>query len=341
MALSARQQYILKLIVGDYISAGVPIGSKFVVEKHNIGVSSATVRNEMAILEEQGYLTHPHTSAGRIPTEAGYRYFVEKLMEETHLSPTEQLMIQHQFYQARLELDQWMRLSAAVLAHSTQNASLVTSPKISGCKLKHLELISIHEQMILLILVLQEGTVKQQILNFETPHTQEELRSISRQLTDLWAGCGVKSITATSSTLSGLSEQVAAVITDTMTRVNARQTSDMYHDGLLHLLQESDLVEGEALEQVIRVLEEQQLVDQLVGQALTQNGVQIIIAGEDKWNDLSQVSIVLSSYGVADGAAGALGVVGPTRMSYSRAVSIVRYMSRLMSNLMIDLYGNK
>ena len=115
----------------------------------------------------------------------------------------------------------------------------------------------------------------------------------------------------------------------------------MYHDGLLHLLQESDLVEGEALEQVIRVLEEQQLVDQLVGQALTQNGVQIIIAGEDKWNDLSQVSIVLSSYGVADGAAGALGVVGPTRMSYSRAVSIVRYMSRLMSNLMIDLYGNK
>lgn len=340
MALSARQQYILKLIVGDYTSTGVPIGSKSVVEKHNIGVSSATVRNEMAVLEEQGYLTHPHTSAGRIPTEAGYRYFVEKLMEETRLSPTEQLMIQHQFYQARLELDQWMRLSAAVLAHSTQNASLVTSPKISRCKLKHIELVSIHEQVILLILVLQEGAVKQQILNIETPHTQEELRSISRQLTDLWAGRSVKSITATGSTLIGLGKQVVTVVTDTMGRVNARQTSDMYHDGLLHMLQESDLVEGETLEQVIRVLEEQQLVDQLVGQALTQKGVQIIIAGEDKWNDLSQVSIVISSYGAADGATGALGVVGPTRMPYSRAVSIVRYMSQLMSNLMIDLYGN-
>lgn len=339
MALTARQQNILRIIIGEYINHGGPIGSKTLVETHHLGVSSATARNDMAVLEEQGYLLQPHTSAGRIPTEKGYRYFVEKLMGETTLSSTEQLMIQHQFHQARLELDQWMRLSAAVLAHTTQNASLVTSPKVSHCKLKHLELISIHDYTALLILVLKEGALKQQILNLETPHTQDELRSISRQLTDLWANCSVRDIAATASTLTGLSGQVASVVIDTMQRVNLRKTSNMYHDGLLHLL-EAELAESNVLEQIIRILEEQTIVEQLIGQALNQKGVQIIIGGEGKWDDLSQVSVILSRYGIEDGVSGALGVVGPTRMPYKRAVSIVQYMSGLMSNLLGDLYGS-
>jgi heat-inducible transcriptional repressor len=233
-----------------------------------------------------------------------------------------------------------MRLSAAVLAHTTHNASLVTTPKVNRCKLKHIELISIHDNVALLILVLQEGTIKQQILNLEDSYTQDELRSISRQLTELWANCGVNSITATttSASLIGLSSQVASVVIDTMRRLNARETSQVYHDGLLHLL-ETDLSDSDALQQIIRILEEQRTVDQLIGQVLTQKGIQIIIGGEGKWDDLSQVSIVLSRYGIDDGVSGALGVVGPIRMAYGRAISIVRYMSLLMSNLLSDLYG--
>jgi len=336
--LTPRQQKILKIIISEYIQTGAPIGSKTLVAKYNLDISSATARNEMAVLEEHGYLTQPHTSAGRVPTEQGYRYFVEKLMGETQLSPTEQLMIQHQFHQARLELDQWMRLSAAVLAHTTQSASVVTSPKVNRCRVKHIELISIHDHVALLILVLQEGTIKQQIINLEQPHTQDELRSISRQLTDLWSGAELQMIRAASATLTGLAEQVAGVVTDTMQRIDDRTTSELYHAGLLHLLEEH-AVRNDTLEQIIRVVEERHLIEQLIGQALPAKGVQIIIGGEGKWDDLSQVSVILSRYGSAQGASGALGVVGPIRMPYERAVSIVQYMSSLMSNLITDLYG--
>lgn len=338
-SITKRQQQILKIIIREYIHTGQPVGSKTLVKNYNLDVSSATVRNEMAALEQQGYIAQPHTSAGRVPTEAGYRYFVRKLMGETELPANEQLMIRHQFHQARLELDQWMRLSAAVLAHTTGNASWVTSPKIRECRLKHLELISIHEQVALLILILKEGTIKQQILNLELPHTQEELRSISHHLTDLWADDDVNAVTATKPGLSGLSARVCEVVLDTMHRLNMRETNDMYHDGLLHIIQDTEWSHHDVLQQVIRVLEERQLVEQLVGQAIKERGVQIIIGGEGIWDDLSQVSIVLSRYGIDDGATGVLGVMGPIRMRYGRAVSIVRYVSYLMSDLLVTLYG--
>jgi len=340
MDLTPRQEIILKLIVSEYIKTGAPLGSNTLVRKYELGVSSATVRNEMAALEQNGYLIQPHTSAGRIPSEDGFRYFVQKLMDDATLSPAEQLMIQHQFHQARLELDQWMRLSAAVLAHSTHNASLVTSPKIKQCEVKHLELVSIQDRVALLILVLKEGTVKQQIINLQTAQTQDELRAVSRRLTELWSNQMVSHVDATASALTSLSLQVARVVSDMMRRLNLRQTSDMYHAGLLHLL-ETDVVQSDTLEQVIRILEERRLVEQVIGQTLGQQGVQIIIGGEGQWHDLSQISIVLSSYGTTDGATGALGVVGPIRMPYSRAVSIVQFMSGLMTNLMGDLYGSQ
>ena len=337
--ITNRQQQILKIIIREYIQTGQPVGSKTLVENYNLGVSSATVRNEMAVLEKQGLIMQPHTSAGRIPTEIGYRYFVRRLMGETELPPDEQLMIQHQFHQARLELDQWMRLSAAVLAHATGNASWVTSPKIRECRVKHVELISVHDHVALLILVLKEGTIKQQILNLDLPHTQEELRSISHHLTDLWADATVNTIMVTRPGLNSLAAQVSAVVIETMQRLNTRESSDMYHDGLLHILQAQEWSDHDVLQQVIRVLEERRFVEQLVGQALQEQGVQIIIGGEGIWDDLSQVSIVLSRYGIDNGATGTLGVMGPIRMRYARAVSIVRYMASLMSDLMISLYG--
>ena len=340
--ITERQRTILKIIAKEYIRTGQPIGSKTLVQNHGLNVSSATVRNDMLALEKLGYLSQPHTSAGRIPTEIGYRYFVRKLMDETKLPHNEQLMIRHQFHQARLEVDQWMRLSAAVLSHATGSASWVTSPKIRECKLKHVELISVHEQVALLILVLQEGTIKQQILNLDAPHGQEELRSISSHLTELWGGADVQTVITTKTklvNLAGLAAQVGEVVVDTMSRINERESSDLYHDGLLQIAQTNELSENPVLRQTIRVLEEQQLADQLVGHAIREQGVQIIIGGEGIWGDLSHVSIVLSRYGIANGAKGAIGVMGPIRMRYGRAVSIVKYMSYLMSDLMVDLYG--
>lgn len=152
--LTSRQQLILGLVVKEYIEGALPVSSK-AIEAYGLGVASATIRNEMAFLEEQGHLTHPHTSAGRVPTEKGYRYFVEHLMRESHLPLEDQRTIQHQFHQVGVDLEQWMRLAASVLAHTSAAAALVTSPRTESCRLKHVELISLYETMALLIVVLE------------------------------------------------------------------------------------------------------------------------------------------------------------------------------------------
>ena len=339
--LSERQQTVLRLIIQEYVSSATPVSSKTISSDYSLGVSSATIRNEMAALEEMGYLTHPHTSAGRVPTEAGYRYFVQKLMEQIDLPVEEQRMISHQFHQARLELDQWLRLSAAVLAHTTQNASLVTAPKSERCYLKHLELIAIQDDVVLVILVLQSGTVKQQILALDQSANQEDLHSLGRRLTSLWAGLDAVEIIASTTTLTGLAAQVGEVVFGMMDRIDARRSSDIYHDGLLNILSQPDFKHREGVQQVIRALEERRLVDQLVDKVVQDGGVQIIIGGEGQWDELSEVGIVLGRYGIGDTISGAMGVVGPVRMTYGRAVSIVRYMSQLMSGILNDLYGLK
>ncbi len=337
--LSERQQIVLRLIVQKYVESATPVSSKAITESYNLGVSSATIRNDMACLEEMGYLMHPHTSAGRVPTELGYRYFVEKLMEKVDLPVQEQRMISHQFHQARLELDHWLRLSAAVLAHTSQNAALVTAPKSAHCYLKHLELISIRDNVVLLIMVLQGGTLKQQILTFDTPISQEELGGLAQRLTSLWNGLDADEVTASAVTLTGLTAKIGQATATMMDRIDTRRSSDIYRDGLLNILHQPEFKHRAGIQQVIRALEERRVVDQLVGEALQHGGVQIIIGGEGKWEELSEVGVVLARYGINDKVTGAMGILGPVRMAYGRAVSIVRYMSRLMSDLLSDLYG--
>ncbi|MGQ9502836.1 MAG: HrcA family transcriptional regulator, partial [Anaerolineae bacterium] len=152
--MTPRCQTILRLVISEYIRTATPVGSKAIRELYHLDVSPATIRNEMAWLEERGYLTHPHTSAGRVPTEKGYRYFVEKLMGESDLPTAERRTISHQFHQTQLDMEQWMRLAAAVLAHRARGAALVTSPRSAPSSLKHVELISIRDTLALLILVL-------------------------------------------------------------------------------------------------------------------------------------------------------------------------------------------
>ena len=167
--LTERRQVILGLVVREYIASAVPVSSRAVVEQYGLNISSATVRNEMAYLERHGYLTHPHTSAGRMPTEKGYRYFVQRLMEEAQLPAVEQHTIRHQFHQARLDLERWMKLAAAGLAHTTLGAALVTAPQTSQSRFKHLELVSTHGPMVLRGLVPSPST---RYFN-DTPETPE------------------------------------------------------------------------------------------------------------------------------------------------------------------------
>ncbi len=339
--LTVRQQAILALVVRQYISTATPISSKSIVEAYGLGVSSATVRNEMARLEEAGYLTHPHTSAGRVPTDKGYRYFVECLLGETELPLAECRMIRHQFHQVRPEMDQWLKLSASVLAQTAQSMAWITAPSAPQCLFKHLELISIRDALVLVVLVLQGGMVKQQMLTLAGSLSQEELSRMTTHLNDLFGGLTADEVMAQLGHLTPLEAQVGELVVEMMGRLDERARNEIYRDGLINVLQQPEFAKGQSARQVFEFLGESSFLEAILADVLAPavGGVQVIIGGEGLWEELSDCSLVLSRYGVSSYATGDLGVLGPRRMSYGRAISAVRYVANLMSELIHELYG--
>jgi heat-inducible transcriptional repressor len=180
--LTERQRMILLLVVRDYIDTAQSVGSQRLVDHYKLGISSATARNELATLTDLGYLRQPHTSAGRVPTEEGYRYFVTHLMHQAELPESIQHTISHQFYQARQDVDQWMTLAASILAHQSQGVSVVTAPHAEEAHFKHVELISTQGRQVLMVLVMAGGEVNQQILTLAEPVTQERLSTTADRL---------------------------------------------------------------------------------------------------------------------------------------------------------------
>jgi heat-inducible transcriptional repressor len=340
--LTPRRQLILGILVRDYVETAMPVSSKSLSEHPELRVSPATVRNEMAYLEEHGYLTHPHTSAGRLPTEKGYRYFVEQLMHDIRLSADERRMIEHQFYQTQMDLNQWMRLSAAVLAHAARGAALVAPPRVHRCRFKHLELISTHGPVVLLILVLQEGLIKQQMLTLQHSLNQEDLSRVSRWLNDVFAGLEAAEIRQQLTPLPTFEQEIGTLVSTSMDEVDSR-SGPVYRDGLVNVLSQPEFVAS--AQRVAQVFSDGGPLDVMLSEMLTmaadRESVQIVIGGEGQRNELSDFSLVLSRYGVNGYATGALGVVGPLRMPYARTVSVVRFVSRLLSNLVFDLYGGE
>ncbi|HEY64706.1 MAG TPA: heat-inducible transcription repressor HrcA [Caldilineae bacterium] len=337
--LTPRRKAILGLTVRAYIETAQPVGSKALVERYGLKYSPATIRNELAALEEMGYLTHPHTSAGRVPTEEGYRYFVEHLLGEVELPPEEQLMIQHQFHQVRQELDQWVRLAAAVLARTARGAALATLPKAPKSRFEHLELISLHDTVVLLILVLAGGLVKQRMLRLDGPISQERLNRIANELNERLHGATSEELLDRMPLATELSRQLIMLARDIMRRVDGRVSDYIYREGLLHILEEPEFAEQESARRIVQILEERPLLESILAHLRGVNTVQVIIGGEGRWEALKDVSLVLARYGLENAATGVLGVVGPIRMPYARAISAVRYVSTLMSDLVREWYG--
>ncbi len=335
--LTDRQRAVLSIIVRAYIKAAAPVGSKAIAENFALGVSPATIRNEMAALEELGFLTHPHTSAGRVPTIKGYRYFVESLMEDTELPLDDQRRIQHQFGQATQELEEWLRLSAAVLAHTARTASLVTAPKAAEGRLKHAELISIRDTLVLLIMVMQDGTVKQQMLTVETPLSQDEWSRLSNKLNAMFSGLTRAEIIArtTTQSLTPMESQAVEHLVTLMREADQRR-GEVYKEGVDTVLSAPEFADRGS--DILRRLDNEALEQMLAGLRLPPEGVQVFIGGEGP-GDRADMGVVAARYGQPDEVEGVVSVVGPVRMPYDRAVSTVRYVARIMSTLVRELYG--
>ena len=342
--LTRRMRELLRILVKEHTSSAVAVGSGTLRRVGGLDVSTATVRNDLGQLEELGYVSQPHTSAGRVPTVKGYRFFVEQLMEHVDLPVPEQRMIRHQFHQIRLNLDQWMRLTAAVLAHASRSASLVTPPHATSSRFKHTELISTQDTICLMILVLEDGSVNQEMLVLSRDINQDELSRISNKLNDLLKGRTVAEIEESTNPeladLGGREAQVLARVVHIMHKTDLLSISEVYRDGLVNVLNEPEFDDVDRFRQVFAILEHRGLLESILSKTLNASGVQIIIGGEGTYEDMDDVSLVLSPYGVRGKASGVLGVLGPIRMGYARAISTVSYVARLMDGLVSDVYGS-
>ena len=337
--ITERQRQVLRIVVQEYIQTALPVGSSAIAQNYRLGVSSATVRNDLAALEKDGLLTHPHTSAGRMPTEAGYRFFVKHLLADSELPSAERRSIRIQFSQARQELDQWLRLSTSVLARATQGAALATAPRMSVSCFKHLELVAIHGIKVLLILVLEQGTVKQQLLDLDQPMEQDELSRISNDLNARFVGLQVGTIAEQIAVLAPFPRQVAVLVMDLMGRTDHQATGQIYRDGLVQILDAPEFSESENVRRIVQVFEEHSVLEQVVEEYVVGEGVQVVIAGDGRFAEFRDVSLVLGRYGVIDRATGVLGVIGPLRMSYGRTMGAVRFVSALLSEMVEEVYG--
>ncbi len=338
--LTDRRERILAYVVRDHIVTAAPVGSLALAGRAGLEVSSATVRKELARLERAGYLSQPHTSAGRIPTEKGYRYFVRNLMEERDLTPAEQRTIRHQFHQSALDLTQWLRLAAAILAENVRSAAVVTAPTSERTRFKHLELVRLQEGGVLLVSVSRDGAIRQEILTELPPSSQRGLDRLAADLNARFEGMTDIQIEALLESLDPRQAHVGLHVAQLMVGPQRIAEGELFHDGLEHILEAPEFAEAERIQEVLTLLEGPGALTTILAQApLGPAGVQILIAGEGRWQAVRRFGIVVSRYGSVERATGLVGVLGPLRMPYERSVSAVRYVSDVMSDLFSVWYG--
>jgi len=339
LELTDRQKMVLGLVVHEHIRTAAPVGSLNLVENFNLDLSSATVRNDLSALTDMGYLRQPHTSAGRAPTEDGYRYFVSQLLQEPALPAATRRTISHQFYQMSQDMEQWMRLAASVLAQHSRAASLVTAPHPEQARFKHLELVATRGRQLLMVLVTEGGEILQRFLTLNEPVAQDKLSMIADQITHLAAGFSTNQLNSIRNGLEPLAQDMLDLVAEEMQHSNSLIAGEVYLDGLTFVLAEPEFSGSEDARRALRLLEERPRLQDLLtrtGQTANFGGVQVLIGGEGAWEDLRQCSVILSRYGAPGQASGTLGVLGPMRMSYERSISTVRFLSGLLTEMISD-----
>jgi len=343
--LEPRSAAILRAIIEEYVATATPVGSQALVERRRLGVSSATVRNIMAELEAAGYLHHPHTSAGRVPTDAGYRLYVGSIVHATPLPLVDQLMIRHQFGQVEFASEHWFRLAASALAGATHAAGLATPAKPPTSRVKRVELLRAGDRLATVVLLLADGPIKQALIGLEGPASDAELEETGRRLNELLQGRTRREVERVAQRLAAGSvpDDLAAVATKRIAALmrdfDAAAVEDVFSEGLLNVMAEPEFERSEKLRRVFAALQNRDYLGSLVLEVARGGDVQVFIGTENRAAEMQDVSLIVAPYGRPGRALGVVGVLGPTRMAYPQAISSVRYVSGLMNELVDNLYS--
>jgi heat-inducible transcriptional repressor len=333
-----RKLQVLRAIVTDYVSSQEPVGSKMLVERHDLGVSPATVRNDMAALEEEGYITQPHTSAGRIPTDKGYRLFVDRLGSVKPLSPAERRAI-HTFLSGALDLDDILHRTVRLLAQVTQQVAIVQYPTMSHSTVRHVEVVSLSTSRIMLILITSTGRVEQRAIEVGD-HDDQTLAELRAHLNAATVGHSTSQAAARLSMLVTELPDTIGVLGQTaiatlLEMLSSEASSRVVVGGVPNLTRFSDEFET-TVKPVLEALEEQVVLLRLLGETTTTDVVTVRIGHENPYKELQTTSVVATGYGSQLDTWATLGVVGPTRMDYPSTMASVRAVARYVGRFLSE-----
>jgi heat-inducible transcriptional repressor len=292
----------------------------------------------MAHLEQEGYIIRPHPSAGSIPSDKGYRFYVETL-KGIELPLAEQRLISHLFHQVERELEEWLSLAAALIAQLVQNVAVVTLPKPADCQFKYLELVALQDLLALVVLVLRGARVRQQLITFDQVISQPGLTAIANKLNAAYSGLTSSQILAKDIELSPSERQVTDCLIKIMQAEDEQEYEKPYLDGLHLMLNQPEFAYSQRMLALVELVEHRNLLKTIVPQRLASYGVQVIIGKENKEEVIHDYSVVICRYGFPKEAVGTIGVFGPTRMPYARTISTVDYLSSVLDRLVAELYG--
>ena len=333
--LDDRKLSVLRAIVEDYVSTNEPVGSKALADRHNLGVSPATIRNDMAVLEEQGYIAQPHTSAGRIPTDKGYRLFVDRLSTIKPLSSAERRAIET-FLNGAIDLDDVVSRTVRLLAQLTRQVAVVQYPSLTRSSVRHVELVPVADQRLLLVLITNTGRVEQRVIETSNEVTEESIAHLRALLNTLLDGRGLTDVPLA---VAELPQQVpaddrplaASVLSVLLETLVERHEEKIVFAGAANLAS-VDFSRG--LRDVLEALEEQVVLMRLLGETADSSTLTVRIGNEHQYEGLRTTSVVAAGYGVGDQALARLGVLGPTRMDYPGTMGAVRAVARYVGQIL-------
>jgi len=330
-----RRLAVLRAIVEDYVATEAPVGSKGLVERHGLGVSPATIRNDMAALEEEGFITQPHTSAGRVPTDKGYRLFVDRLSSVKPMSAAEKRAIAT-ILDGAVDLDDVVQRSVRLLAQLTRQVAVVQYPTLSRSTVRHVELVALGATRLLVVLILSTGRVEQRLVELAAPLDDEQLAALRTRVNRAATGEIIAEASAAlhGSVGPGDSEALAAVVETLVEAMSDhRSTERLAVGGAANLARYGDSFDS-AVRPLLEALEEHVVLLKLLGEAAGGDTVTVRIGHEGPYQELSSTSVVATGYGPRDEAIARLGIVGPTRMDYPGTMASVRAVARYVSRIL-------
>lgn len=346
MKMDARKQQILMAIITDYIATAEPVGSRTIAKKYRLGVSPATIRNEMSDLEEMGYIEQPHTSAGRIPSQRGYRYYVDFLMQRQELTPEEENIIRRGYETKVRDVGQVLQITGQLLSQITNYAAVVVMPRLDVGRFKHIQMVLLDPGKALVIVVQNTGTVLHRIFDVPPGITRADLDLISQVLNAKLAGQTMESIKMTLireiyfelSKHKNILDLAMYLVQESLT---PGREDKIYLGGVFNILNQPEFHNVDRVKTLLSLLEQEELLCSLLESQKPEHGVAVRIGSELAREEMSGCSMVLGTYQAGGQSLGTLGVIGPTRMEYSRVVSVMECMTRSLSEALDRILNNR